>query len=507
MHATAPSDHPESPRHPLPRGRYQRLIKAARWFYAISTVLFLLPTIVIAILLHSSKFHDYVLRTAQKQAEETLGVRVQIQNYTLDLSNLRLDVYGVTVDGASPYASPPLLQVRHALASIRIVSILQRKWYLDDIRIDQPVVQLFVDKNGHSNIPTIKSSGSNSNTSIFDLGIRRAVLDHGEVYYNNQPTPLTADLHDVDFHSVFIEATRQYSGKLAYTNGRIVYGTFQPFTHGLEVQFDATPDTLHVSPIKISSGDSHIVLSATANHYSASPSVQATYEVVADGAQLARLLNNASLPAGLVRATGSAQYQPVQNQPLLQALVVNGDLSSPQLLVKTNSGSAAVSDIAAHYTLKNGDAALRDFRARLLGGMITAQGIMKDIGGNSRSEATASVRGVSLVEARKVLGASASSGNVSLAGQLNADAKATWGKTFSDLIAKADATIAAHAAGTPATGQAGAPGAIPVQSALHATYTATNQQLALAQSYVRTPQTSLNMNGVISKRSSLALHL
>ncbi|HET6207932.1 MAG TPA: translocation/assembly module TamB domain-containing protein, partial [Terracidiphilus sp.] len=158
-------------------------------------------------------------------------------------------------------------------------------------------------------------------------------------------------------------------------------------------------------------------------------------------------------------------------------------------------------------TLKNGDAALRDFRARLLGGMITAQGTMKDIGGNSRSEATASVRGVSLVEARKVLGASAASGNVSLAGQLNADATATWGKTFSDLIAKADATIAAHAAGTPATGQAGAPGAIPVQSALHATYTATNQQLALAQSYVRTPQTSLNMNGVISKRSSLALHL
>ena len=244
MHATAPSDHPESPRDPVPRGRYRRLIKAVRWFYAISTAFFLLPIIVVAILLHSTAFHDYVLRTAQKQAEETLGVRVQIQNYALDLSNLRLDIYGVTVDGASPYASPPLLQVRHALASIRIVSILQRKWYLDDIRIDQPVVQLFVDKNGHSNIPTIKSSGSNSNTSIFDLGIRRAVLDHGEIYYNNQPTPLTADLHDVDFHSVFIEATRQYSGKLTYTNGRIVYGTFQPFTHDLEAQFDATPDIL-----------------------------------------------------------------------------------------------------------------------------------------------------------------------------------------------------------------------------------------------------------------------
>jgi translocation and assembly module TamB len=507
MHAIAPSDHPESPRDPVPRRRYRRLIKAAAWFYAISTAFFLLTIIVVTILLHSTAFHDYVLRTAQKQAQETLGVRVQIQNYALDLSNLRLDIYGVTVDGASPYASPPLLQVRHALATVRIVSILQRKWYLDDIRIDQPVVQLFVDKNGHSNIPTIKSSGSESNTSIFDLGIRRAIIDHGEIYYNNQPAPLTADLHDVDFHSVFIEAAKQYSGKLAYTNGRIVYGTFQPFAHDLEAQFDATPDTFHLNPVKISSGASHIVLSATANNYSTSPSVQATYEVVADGAQLARLLNNASLPAGLVRASGSAQYQPAQNQSLLQALVVNGDLTSPQLLVKTNSVSAIVGDIAAHYTLRNGDATLRDFRARLLGGIITAQGIMKDIGGNSRSEATASVRGVSLVEARKMLGASASSGNVSLAGELNADARATWGNTFSDLAAKADATISGHAAGAPATDQAAAPGAIPVESALHATYTAANQQLALAESYVRTPQTSLNMNGVISRRSSLALRL
>ena len=63
-----------------------------------------------------------------------------------------------------------------------------------------------------------------------------------------------------------------------------------PLTHNLEAQFDATPDTFHLSPIRISSGASHIVLSATADHYSTSPAIQATYEVVADGAQLARLL-------------------------------------------------------------------------------------------------------------------------------------------------------------------------------------------------------------------------
>ena len=113
-----------------------------------------------------------------------------MQNFALDLSNLRLDIYGVTVDGASPYSNPPLLQLQHAQASVRIVSILEKKWYLNNIQIDHPVIQIYVDKNGHSNIPTVKSSDSNSNTSIFDLGIRHAVLNNGEVFYNDQPTPL-----------------------------------------------------------------------------------------------------------------------------------------------------------------------------------------------------------------------------------------------------------------------------------------------------------------------------
>jgi translocation and assembly module TamB len=492
---------------PVPPRRPHKLARIASWFFIISTVLTVLPIIIGAILLHSASFHAYVIRTAQQQVQETLGVPVRIQNYALNLSNLSLDIYGVTVDGASPYANPPVLQVQHAEASVRIVSIFQQKWYLNDIRVDHPVVQVFVDKNGHSNIPTPKSSNSNSNTSIFDLGIRHAIVDNADVLYNNQPTPVSVDLHDVEFHSVFNEAIKQYSGKLAYSNGHVVYGAFQPLVHNLEADFDATPTTFHLSPAKISSGATQIELSAVANNYQTNPAVQANYNVVADGAQLAKLMNNPSIPVGTVRASGTAQYQSVPNQPALQAVVVHGDLASQQLLVKTSSLRAAVSNIAAHYSLANGNATLHDFRAGVLGGEITAQGTMKDLAGNSHSEATASIRGVSLGQARAMMGPSASTGNVSLTGELNADAKAAWGKTFDDLIAKADATISAQANEKSAPEGAAPPGAIPINSALHATYTGKNQQLALAESYLRTPQTNLTMNGTISKRSSLAVRL
>jgi translocation and assembly module TamB len=514
---------PFPPRRPGPepvpphRRHQHKFFRFAAWFYAISTALLLLLVIIGAILLHSATFHAYVIRTAQQQAQDSLGVPVRIQNFALNLSHLSLDLYGVTVDGASPYPNPPLLQLQHAEASVRIVSLLHQKWYLNDIRVDHPVIQVFIDKNGHSNIPTPKSSNKKSNTSIFDLGIRHAVLEQGEVLVNDQPVPLALDLHDINFQSVFSQTIKQYSGKLTYTNGRVVYGAFQPLVHNLEANFDATPTTFHLGSAKVSSGATQIELSAIANNYSTNPVVQASYNVVADGAQIATLMNNPSVPAGLVRASGTAQYQSVPNQPALQAVVLHGDLSSPQLLARTSSGRIAVSNIAAHYSLAGGNATLHDFRAGLLGGEITAQGTMKDISGNSRSEATASIRRVSLGQARGLMGPSASTGNVALTGELNADAKAAWGKTFDDLVAKADATINAHASEknpSPAYQQAAAPpagasaaAAIPINSAIHATYTGKNQQLALEQSYLRTPQTNLTMNGTVSKHSSLAIRL
>jgi translocation and assembly module TamB len=497
--------------HQQPR---HRLLKMAAWFAAGITVLLLLLAVTATILLNSVRFHAYLLNTVQKQASESLGVPVALQNFTLHFSTLSLDLYGLTVSGANPYPNPPILQVQHANVGIRVVSILHRKWYLDNFRIDQPVVQVFVDKSGVSNIPKPKSSNSKSNTTIFDLGIRHAVLDRGEIFYNDRSSPLSADLHNFDLHAAFDSSQTKYAGKLSYAGGRLVYGTFQPLLHDFDAQFDATPTTLHLTPAKISSGASQIILAATLTNYS-NPSVQANYEVTVDGGQLAKIFDNPSIPAGLVRASGSAQYHQVANRSALDALVANGDLTSRQIAVNTATAHASISNIAAHYSLANGDVLLHDFKASLLGGELTAQGSMKSISGDSHTNLNASLRGISLAEARNAIGAAATAPQVELAGVLNAGATVSWGKTMSDMVAHADATINGRAAGmqpaaargTNSNAGPGAPTVIPIDSAIHATYTAANQQLALTQSYLHTPQTNLTMNGMVGKSSSLGLQL
>ena len=211
-------------------GSHARLWKAGAWVFMGLTVLMVLALVAVTVVLHSARFHNYLLSTVQKRASESIGTQVQLQNFALHLSSLSLDLYGLTVHGANPYPDPPLLQVAHAEVGVRIVSVLHKKWYLDRFIVDDPVVKVFTDAHGVTNIPIIKSSGSSSsNTSLFDLGIRHAVLDHGAVYYNNQQSVLSADLHNVDFRAGFNSLLQKYSGRLSYSDGHLEASGFKPF--------------------------------------------------------------------------------------------------------------------------------------------------------------------------------------------------------------------------------------------------------------------------------------
>jgi translocation and assembly module TamB len=463
----------------------------------ILITLLIVAGLAVTILLHSARFHNYVLSTLQKKASESIGTQVQLQNFALHLSNLSLDLYGLTVAGASPYPNPPLLQVAHGEAGVRIVSVLHQKWYLDSLVIDQPVVKVFTDVHGVSNIPTIKSSGSSSsNTSLLDLGIRRAVLNQGAVYYNNRQSVLSADLHNVDFRASFDSLLQKYSGKLSYSDGHLQSGTFKPVPHNLDAEFDATPTTFHLTQARLTSETSQVVLNATLQDYS-HPQVQGNYVATLDGSQLRKILASPSVPVGFIRASGSVEYQEIANRSLLDTVLIKGDLSSRQLDVQTPTVRSQIRNIAAHYLLENGDATLQDFRASLLGGELTANGRMSSIDGNPHSKFSAGLRGILLADLNRAMKSSALPKGVSLGGVLNADANAAWGKTFDDVVAHADAAVHGKVSGQGKD--------VPVESGLHGNYTGKNQELAVNQSYLKTPQSTLTMSGVVSQRSSLDL--
>ncbi|PYY04375.1 MAG: hypothetical protein DMG64_04935, partial [Acidobacteria bacterium] len=106
---------PEKPRlvaQPAPRRRWKRV---AAWTLGILLFLIILAVLTVYVLLHSRGVHQYVLRTAQEKITAALGSQVRVRDYALHFNGISpsLDLYGVVINGANPYPTPPLLTVDH----------------------------------------------------------------------------------------------------------------------------------------------------------------------------------------------------------------------------------------------------------------------------------------------------------------------------------------------------------------------------------------------------------
>ena len=55
--------------------------------------------------------HRYLLNLAQTKASSMLGVPVSLENFSLDIPALRVDLYGLTIDGAAPHRTPAAVRV------------------------------------------------------------------------------------------------------------------------------------------------------------------------------------------------------------------------------------------------------------------------------------------------------------------------------------------------------------------------------------------------------------
>ena len=489
---------PEQPPAPPRRPLWQRLLL---WITGGLLVLIILIVVGVYVLLHNRSFHNYVLRTVEQKATASLGTNVHIQEFALNFTGISptLDLYGIVIDGAQPYPNPPLLQLEHARVGVRILSVLHKKWYLKDVRVNHPVLQVFVDNQGHSNLPTPKSSGGQSNTNLFDLAIQHALLDRGEIFYNNRKSALDADLHNVTFSSGFDNANRRYSGSLSYDNGHLQMETFNTIDHDFRADFAATPDTFTLHHAVLRSGTSVFSVDATLNDY-VNPRINGVYNAVLDSGEFRHIMKNPTLPIGLINIGGKVQYIAQPNIPLMQGIVVEGTLSSGLLQVRTPQFHGNIRNVGADYVLKNGNAEIRNMRAFLLGGELSGAFTMRDITGASQSHLTAALKNISLTQLKAMMNSPALA-RAGLTGTVSATADATWGKTFNDLSARSDAVLKASLS-SPQTNTS-----VPLDGVVHARYSAPAKQIALNQSYIRTPQTIINLNGTVSDRSALQIRM
>lgn len=497
-------------------GTVRRILVAIALVLGGITIAALIAAVLFLSLVNIDGVHRYLLELTQKKARSMLGVPVTLENFSVDLPALRVDLYGLTIDGSDPYRKPPLLQVNHIAASIRIVSIFRRKWYLNRVELDRPVVWIIEGKRGRSNLPAPSDTSGSPNINLFNLAIRHLELHRGDIYLDERPENLSARILDLEIGARYSPLTQTYTGRLAYAHGQLQFGEMLPVPHSADASFTYEPGILNVKQLILTSGRSRIELAGEVTHFS-HPELHATYDVTIDGEQMQSIVRQKWLHSGLIEAKGAATYITELGKPRLAALTVIGSASSRSFTVSMQGRFFPIKDMFASYSVTGGETKVRQFRANALGGTIALEGSERFSGNHQGGLAKVKLHGLSLGNAERLFQV-VSPEPVALSGIFDGSASAWWGPRFENLGVKVDAFTNGQMivksqrrdtnqhTGTAITSRTSVtnPG-IPFQTGIHALYTLKNKRLQLVHTFLQTQGTDLTLNGTVAKSSSLAL--
>src|SRR5215469_10307968 len=446
--------------------------------------------------LRGNWFRRVLIAKIEQQASARTGAQIRIQNLALHLSSLSADVYGITVRGKEPPSAPPLAEADEFTIRLKIVSLWHKKIDLREIILRRPVVHVLVRKDGTTNLPTPPPSSSNS-TNPFDLGIQHVLLSNGEVYYNDLNTPIDAELHDLQLEVRSRLLDNIYDGALSYRDGRLQYGGTRPLPHDLNAGFTATPSELQLKPLVVSLATSKIELQGTIRDYS-HPDVNGHYRCTIRPQDFRAALKNTSLPAGEIRLEGSVRYQYQANAPLIQSVSLDGQWNSRELGVDTPELRTAIRNLEGQFRLANGNLDAHGIAADLLGGHVTAVATMRDLGANPVSHIRASLESISFGGTQNAL-RSANLRQVPIEGNLSGDVDASWVGTIQNLQGRSDITLKG------ALAQAHESSKVPLDAAFHGTYDGHRRLATLSNTFARTPETSIHIDGTAGERLNVTL--
>lgn len=474
----------------------KRTAKYVLWsLVAFAGLIALIATTAVLLVQNSASFRHYLLAKTADSIYESFGARFHAGDFSLRISDLSMDLRSVVVRGTEPQDARPLFQAERLRVGITVDSVLRGKWHLREVAASHPVAHLLLSKAGESNLPRPKAK-EGGKTGPFDLGVRRLLLDRGEVYINDRKDRLEADLHDLQLMAGFDPTQSRYDGHLSYDRGHVMFGVYAPPVHALDAGFSATPTKLTVDRLLLTTEKSQVNMNASAEDYS-SPRVQANYDALLATSELAGVLTTRQMPQGTVRLTGFIEYRNVPRQPLLNAVSLWGMINSPELEVRTAGLQTTVRNLAAKYRLEAGNAEVQNLRAELMGGTLEGSAVVRDLSGAGQGKLEASLKNVSL----SVLQTATQTHTLReahLVGTMNVDANASWTRALKNLVAHGNATIKAALGRDQAT---------PLDGEIHADYSAANDEVALRRSYLRTPHNSLTLDGNISRFSKLQFRL
>ena len=463
-----------------------------------AVALLILLVIGAAYMIQQSTFlHRYLLARMIQIGEQSSGARIAIRDFRIGWIPLRVRLEDVAVHGTETNSGRPLATFPQLEVGIQWSALLHKEVNLTEVILDKPAVYLVVNDAGESNLPARPASRRPSMSGL-QVNVQHAAIRHGELWYNNLPRKIDADLEDFHFEIGRAALGDQYSGTLGYNKGEILLARYAPLRHDVRISFAANRAGISFENIHVRTESSQLDAKGSMQGYS-NPDIQAEYHAVISTADLHRELPDVPLSGGEFELAGSMSYDPALGS-VLKALKTSGHVSSKAFEVSVIKTEVNVRSLSGDYSLEGGTIGIRELQAETLGGILHARFTGERLNASPRYQLSVSADSVSLGQAEQV----AAAGPLPLQGTAHVTASAHWVSSVQNMIAQADGRISATIPPQYSSGATNAP-PLPVNADLHVGYNAPNSTLTVTNSSFSSNQTSINAFGTISDHSALSI--
>jgi translocation and assembly module TamB len=475
--------------------------------------LILLLGIAAILIVQSNWFRNYVKQTIISSTEDSTGGKAEIGSFRFEWRHLSAVVTDFVIHGTEPAGTAPMVRVAQVQLNFRLFTSLHHLWDITYLGVDQPQANVIVYPDGHTNIPSPKSTSSNSPLeTVVDLAIGRFELTNGLITLAAQKHELNVRGNNLRAQLSYSILSQQYRGQVSLQPIYVVSGRNTPVDFTVNLPVVLSRDQIDVHDASIASSASAITINASIQDLK-NPKLSAH---AAGHIALADLKNAADVPfslkaakvpsvieldanasaannaldvMGLRLSLGQSNIQ--ASGSLAQGLSFNSRLALGELGRLANQ-PALPNDIASLNGIAKLDSknnlTLTGLRAWALGGEFAGDASLQ---GFASYQVRGDLKHLDLASAIRAAGQTSLpydgvlSGPINIAGNLNAGRKS--------FTAQAKLSIAPASKGIPLSGN------------LTAAYSGAKDDVSIQKSLITLPNSRVSVDGSVGKQLNIAV--
>jgi translocation and assembly module TamB len=281
-----------------------------RWL-GVGAALLIVAALGAAVFLRSASFQGMLRQRLVAALEEASGGRVELQEFSFELSRLRIDLRGLTIHGREGAQEPPLFSAELVQVGWKVLSWWGLQADLRSLRIWNPQISVSLDEDGRTNIP---SPGGRTNAprpqvqpmpgspqggawmeKALALRVERLEVLRGRMRFRRRSDenqiPLDFEADNFQVAVAYQAAQNRYSGSLEFQNALLNSRNATPLRSRSRTKFALYSRKLDLESFEWQTAGSHISVQGTMED-SSTPRLQFRYDLLVDGKEAAEVMGS-----------------------------------------------------------------------------------------------------------------------------------------------------------------------------------------------------------------------